>query len=181
MKNEYGIQIGARVSKETFDVLKQLAAVNEVSIGEYIEDIISTAYEKNSYFKDYERDIITNIIQSSSICKEDVIVVSAKSKTFVNDYINNSKWDCVQIAANRVKYLRYLAIYQVSPFSTITYYSEIDKIIPSSKQSRKMIIYCKPCKYLLNITSNLKEVRVQGRHYTSFNKLITAKDMAQVF
>jgi hypothetical protein len=79
--------------------------------------------------------------------------------------------------------IKYIAGYQTAPISAITYYAEVDRI-EKYKDSSKYVVHFKgPAKKMepIKFTEKKKGVAPQAPRYTTFNKLMKAKTISEVF
>ena len=115
----------------------------------------------------------------SNIKLENTIVVSVSAQN-KDDIIINPYWFGVQVAKNRLKYLHYIAFYQKAPISKIVYYGEFADNPEKDNNNNKYKFFINPLKELGSPISYNKEQKgysVQGRIYTSFDKLMNSKSI----
>jgi len=122
--------------------------------------------------------------QSSPIDKnlKDVIIISAQEDGFKEAFLGEDCWYAIRIAGGRRADIKYIAAYQTSPVSKITHIAEIKSIEE----------YGNDGKYKVNFASKAKELEspimrgngckhsMQSIRYTSYNRLMNAKDINEL-
>ena len=115
--------------------------------------------------------------KNESLRKIDTIIVSAHDDGFRNVFLDKNCWYSVNLNNNIIKKLKYIAIYQTSPISAITYYAKIFRI-ELYENTGKYIIYFKgkPIKLkTIKLDKDKGHLAPQGTKYTNFKKLKCAK------
>lgn len=113
----------------------------------------------------------------------DTIVVPAQEDGFRDTFLTENRWHEIRINATMIPKIKYIASYQVSPISAITYYAEVESIEPWKDGN----------KYVVNFKSSPKEIgpiklipkgktkALQNSRYTSLNQLLNAKNLDEAF
>ncbi len=116
----------------------------------------------------------------SNIKLENTIVVSVSAQN-KDDIIINPYWFGVQVAKNRLEYLHYIAFYQKAPISKIVYYGEFANIPKTDENDNNkykfFINQLKELEFPISYNKEQKGYSVQGRIYTSFDKLMNSKSI----
>ncbi len=110
------------------------------------------------------------------------IVVPARENGF-EEFTKNNQWYAIRIHASMIDRLKYIAAYQVSPISAITHYAEIASI-EKWQDTNKYILYFKEAAKQITpipLDKDKKGLAPQAPRYTSFEKLLKAKKLSQVF
>lgn len=111
------------------------------------------------------------------------IVVPAREEGFENEFLANNRWYAIRIHASMIDKLKYIATYQVSPISAITYYAEIASI-EKWQDTNKYIVYFKDAPKKITpipFDKDKKGIAPQSPRYTSLDRLLKAKKLSQVF
>lgn len=110
------------------------------------------------------------------------IVVPAREDGF-EQFIEHNRWFAIRISASMIDKIKYIAAYQVAPISAITHYAEIASI-EKWQDTNKYILYFKEAARQIPsipLDKDKKGLAPQAPRYTSFDKLIKAKKLSQVF
>ena len=110
------------------------------------------------------------------------IVVPAREDGF-EQFIEHNRWFAIRINASMIDKIKYIAAYQVSPISAITHYAEIASV-EKWQDTNKYILYFKEAAKQITpipLDKDKKGLAPQAPRYTSFEKLIKAKKLSQVF
>lgn len=125
--------------------------------------------------------------QGNSLKPEELntVVVPAREDGFEEEVIGKNRWYSIRIHASMLDKLKYIAIYQVAPVSAITHYAEIASI-DKWEDTNKYVLYFKDTAKAITPIPLDKEMGKKGLapqapRYTSFDKLIKAKKLSQVF
>jgi len=124
--------------------------------------------------------ITTKTIDPSEI---DTIVVPAQEEGFNEVFLNQNSWYAIRIHSSMIPKIKYIAAYRVAPESAITHIAEV-KSIEQWQESGKYILYFSgPAKEISPIRLVPKSIvkAPQSSRYTSYDKLLKAKTLDEVF
>jgi len=113
----------------------------------------------------------------------DTIVVPANEEGFNEVFLGKDQWYAIRISSSMIDRIKYIAGYQTSPISAITHYAEVSKI-EKYKDTGKYIVYFKePAKEIepIKLTTGKSGKAPQAPRYTTFEKLLKAKKLEDVF
>jgi hypothetical protein len=115
--------------------------------------------------------------------EKDTIVVPAHEEGFQKVFIEQNAWWAVRISGGMLEKIKYIAAYQTAPISAITYFAEIDRIESYGEEGKYKLIFSGPAKKLDQPIpfSDSPQGLMQGPKYTNFEKLKTAKKVADLF
>ena len=136
-------------------------------------------------FNDEIREAVEE--KGSSLKPEELntVVVAAREDGFEKEVIGNSQWYAIRIHASMLDKLKYIAIYQVAPISAITHYAEIASIEKWGDTNKYILKFKEAAKAIgpisLDKEMGKKGLAPQAPRYTSFDKLLKAKKLSQVF
>lgn len=101
---------------------------------------------------------------------------------FIEKY---DRWEFVKLDSNKIKYIKYLALYIGAPCSQIKVYMEIDrfeeKIMPD-KQKKYIIHLKRPYHYIdpgIEL-GNTSSIIARGIKYTTLEKILNAKEYSDI-
>lgn len=129
------------------------------------------------------RDIPVNKEKGIDPQKLDTIVAPANEEGFNKIFLSQDSWYAIRISSSMIDRIKYIASYQTSPISAITHYAEVSRI-EKYKDTGKYILYFKePAKEIKPIKMDSGELDKvpQGPRYTTFEKLMKAKTLDDVF
>lgn len=112
---------------------------------------------------------------------KDTIIVPAQKEGFEAVFIGEDCWYAIRISAGKINDIKYIAAYQTSPISAVTYYAEVDSIQPYGDGSKYQVNFKgKAIKLDQAITLDSPKYSPQAPVYTSYEKLIKAKTMKEL-
>lgn len=114
----------------------------------------------------------------------DTIVVPANEDGFNDVFLGQDCWFAIRISSSMIDRIKYIAGYQTSPISAITYYAEVSNIEKYKDSGKYIVNFKDKAKKIGPITfsPNRKKVRApQAPRYTKINKLLNAKSLDEVF
>lgn len=120
---------------------------------------------------------------STNRSEKDTIVVPAQREGFEETFIGENAWYAIRISGGKLDKIKYIAAYQTSPISAITYYAPVDHIEPYGEEGKYKLIFAEPAKALpIPIPfGDAPTGTMQGPHYTSFKKLMAARKLTDLF
>ncbi len=113
----------------------------------------------------------------------DTLVCAAKEEGFQRAFMEQKAWWAVRINVKNIKKIKYLAVYQVTPISKITYYAEVDRI-ELYKDTNKYILYFKSSPIKLDKPVGLgknSHLKPQGPKYTKLDTILKAKTIDDIW
>lgn len=113
----------------------------------------------------------------------DTVVVPANLQGFKEEFVGNNQWFAIRISSSMLDKIKYIAAYQTAPISAITHYAEVASI-EKWENTNKYILHFKGAAKKINpikLETKKKGSAPQAPRYTSFDKLIKAKNLSQAF
>ncbi len=102
----------------------------------------------------------------------DTIIVSAKDEGFYKVFLGEWCWYPIRIGTEKLKTLRWIAVYQTAPVSAITYFARIERIVDYLETGRYKIIFEEPEELLQPVALGMDRSKtLQGQRYTTMEKL----------
>ena len=112
----------------------------------------------------------------------DTIVIPAQEDGFKNVFLGENCWYSIRIGGGKLKDIKYIAAYQTSPISSITHYAEVQSIEPYGDGEKYKLNFSAPATKIEPIVyGSAKAGMLQSPRYTSFKKLLTAKELVDLF
>ncbi len=168
-----------KATEELYKVMAQLTIKTEI--------IEIESYQCGSHllhrFTPFKDDILEDINKNIDVDSLNTIIVPAREDGFQTQFINNERWFAIRISAAMIDKIKYIAAYQVSPISAITYVAEVDRI-EKYEDTNKYIVYFKPntIKRINKIElGNKKGLAPQSPRYCSFEMLLKAKTLDDIW
>jgi len=134
-------------------------------------------------FQEEIRDITEGKDKETKIQELDTIVVPANEEGFNEVFLGKYQWYAIRISSSMVDRIKYIAGYQTAPVSAITHHAEVSKI-EKYKDTGKYIVYFKePAKKIgpIKLTTGKSGTAPQAPRYTTYEKLIKAKKLEDIF
>lgn len=160
---------------ELFHVMAQLTIATEV-----IEAQTYVCGDKKLHrFSPFKDEVMTDLPIHSDADELDTIIVPAREDGFNGEFLKNDRWFAIRISSAMIEKIKYIAAYQVSPISGITYVAKVERI-EKYKDTNKYIVYFKP-----NSVSKINKVSLgkkkglapQAPKYSSYKAIMTAKTL----
>lgn len=171
-----------KITSDLENVINQLAM--KIDILEF-QSFISgdeTIYKFTPFMEEI-RDMPEGKEKEVDLQELDTIVVPANEEGFNETFLGENKWYAIRISSSMIDRIRYIAGYQTSPISAITYYAEVSKI-EKYKDTGKYIVYFKePAKDIgpIKLTTGKRGKAPQAPRYTTYEKLMKAKKLEDIF
>jgi len=134
-------------------------------------------------FQEEIREITEGKDKETEVQALDTIVVPANEEGFNEVFLRKNQWYAIRISSSMIDRIKYIAGYQTTPISAITHYAEVAKI-EKYKDTGKYIVYFKePAKKIgpIKLTTGKSGSAPQGPRYTTYEKLIKAKKLEDIF
>ena len=171
-----------KVTSDLVNVVNQLAI--KIDILEF-QTFISGNEIINKYtpFQEEIRDVTEGKGKEIEVQELNTIVVPANEEGFKEVFLEKNQWYEIRISSSMIDRIKYIAGYQTTPISAITHYAEVSKI-EKYKDTGKYIVYFKePAKDngAIKLTTGKKGKAPQAPRYTTYEKLIKAKKLEDIF
>ena len=112
----------------------------------------------------------------------DTVVVPAQNENFQQMFLDENCWYQIRIRSSMIPKIKYIAAYRVAPVSAITHFAEVKKIELWKDTSKYILYFAAPAKPIgpIKLTPG-KTSWPQGPRYTSFERLMKAKNLDEAF
>jgi hypothetical protein len=112
----------------------------------------------------------------------DTVIVPARTEGFDRTFLGKNCWYAIRISGGMLPKIKYIAAYRTQPDSAITHFAPVASVEPYGEEG----------KYKLNLADAAKPIgpipredvpsgSMQGPRYTTFQKLLSAKKLADLF
>ncbi|MCI8609664.1 MAG: hypothetical protein HFE73_08485 [Firmicutes bacterium] len=164
---------------ELYNVMAQLTMSTEV-----IEAQTYVCGNKKLHrFSPFKDEVMTDLTPDIDADELDTIVVPAREEGFNEEFLKNNRWFEIRISSAMIDKIKYIAAYQVSPVSGITYVGEVDRI-ERYKDTNKYIVFFKPgtVKKINKVSLGTKKgMAPQAPRYSSYKKILEAKTLDELW
>jgi hypothetical protein len=112
----------------------------------------------------------------------DTIVVPAQEDGFEETFIGENRWYQIRIHSSMIPKIKYIAVYRVAPVSAITHIASVKNIERWKDTAKYVLNFSEPAKPIdpIKLTPG-KTSWPQGPRYTSFERLMKAKNLDEAF
>jgi hypothetical protein len=109
----------------------------------------------------------------------DTVVVPAHKDGFEEVFLGENRWYAIHIAAALRPQIKYIAAYQVSPESAITYLAPVKSIEPWQDSGKYVVNFAESAKKIepIRLLKNGRVTAPQSRRYTTLSRLRSAKSL----
>jgi hypothetical protein len=112
----------------------------------------------------------------------DTVIVPARQEGFEETFLGENCWHAIRISGGMREKIKYIAGYQIVPVAAVTHYAPVARIEPYGEEGKYKLIFAEPAKPIGPIGfADAPSGSMQGPRYTSFQKLLTAKKLADLF
>ena len=113
---------------------------------------------------------------------QDTIIVPAQEEGFKRVFIGENCWHAIRIGGGKIKDIKYIAAYQTAPISEVTHIAEVKSIEPYGDGGKYRLNFVSPAKPISPIKfGKAKQGILQSSRYTSYKKLMSAKELMDLF
>jgi len=112
----------------------------------------------------------------------DTVVVPAQEDGFQEVFLGKDCWYAIRISGGMLPRIKYIAAYRTAPISAITHWAPVDRIEPYGDSGKYRLVFAEPAKEIAPIPYGAGFTgTMQGPHYTSFERLLAATSLADLF
>lgn len=112
----------------------------------------------------------------------DTIVIPAREEGFNEVFIGEDCWYSIRINSKMIPKIKYIAAYQVAPISAITHIAKVESIEKYENTKKYILYFSEPAVKIEPVKlGNIKKNAPQSPRYTSYDKLIAANSIDDVF
>jgi predicted DNA binding CopG/RHH family protein len=181
-KEVRGIIVIDKITSDLENVVNQLTM--KIDILEF-QTFISGNEIINKFtpFQEEIREVTEGKGKEIEVQELNTIVVPANEEGFKEVFLGKDQWYAIRISSSMIERIKYIAGYQTTPISAITHYAEVSKIV-KYKDTGKYIVYFKePAKKIgpIKLTTGKSGTAPQAPRYTTYEKLIKAKKLEDIF
>jgi hypothetical protein len=114
----------------------------------------------------------------------DTVVVPARREGFEETFLGEDCWYKIGMASSMVEQVEYIAAYRTAPVSAITHYAKVASIEKYQDTGKYILHFKEPAEEIGPIPlpdDHSGGLAPQSRRYTTFDRLMGAETMAEVF
>ena len=113
----------------------------------------------------------------------DTVVVPAREEGFKRAFLGDGRWWAIRIHSSMIPKIKHIATYQVSPISAITHIAPVARIEPWKDSGKYMVTLAESATKIkpIKLVSKGQVKALQSLRYTSYEKLMAAKNLDEVF
>lgn len=113
----------------------------------------------------------------------DTVVVPAREDGFQETFLGENRWYAIRIHGSMIPQIKYIAVYQVAPISAITHWAQVNNIEPWENTGKFVVNFVESAKEIgpIPLVPKGKVKALQNLRYTSFDRLLKAKTLDEVF
>ncbi|PLS83932.1 MAG: hypothetical protein CYG60_20600 [Actinobacteria bacterium] len=114
----------------------------------------------------------------------DTVVVPAQEEGFNEVFLGENRWRAVRLHSSMIPKIKHVAAYQVAPVSAISYVAPVESIEPWQDSGKYVLNFSEPATKLpqeIKLVPKGKVKAPQSLRYTSYERLMNAKTMEEVF
>jgi hypothetical protein len=132
---------------------------------------------------DDQKSIKNDTTVSNNIREYDTIVCPSTGEGLEKAFIEKNAWWAVRIGHSNIKKLKYIALYEAAPISSIRYYAKITKIEPYEDMPGKYIIHHDGNIIKLEnsiILGKVHQLALFGPRYYKLEDILNSKTLAEL-
>ena len=122
---------------------------------------------------------------TKSVSPEDIdtIVVPAQEEGFLSAFIESNAWWQIRISVSMLDKIKYIAAYRTAPISAITHIAEVARIEKYQDTNKYILYFKEPAKEIshIELDKDKKGIAPQASRYTSYDRLMKATKLSEVF
>lgn len=119
---------------------------------------------------------------SSPIHAKDTIIVPAQEDGFKEVFLGENCWYAIRISGGKLHEIKYIAAYRTAPVSAVTHFAEVESIELYGDGGKYRLNFKGPAEKIGPIVfGEAKAGSMQSPRYTTFEKLMSAKSLDQLF
>jgi hypothetical protein len=110
------------------------------------------------------------------------VIVPAQQDGFEKVFLAENCWYAIRISGGMLSKIKYVAAYRTQPESKVTHYAPVASIEPYGEQGKYKLIFGEPAKPVGPIPfADAPQGSMQGPRYTTFEKLMKARKLTDLF
>ena len=157
--------------------------VEILTLERYKTKIGERLYKFEPFLSDVTTEDEKRVMPTLDPSEIDTIVVAAREDGFKEVFLNENRWYAIRVHSSMIPKIKYLAAYQVSPVSAITHVAKVSSIEIWKETNKYTVNFLTPAKKIKSIMLIPKGIikAPQAPRYTSYKRLIKAKNLDEVF
>lgn len=136
-------------------------------------------------FEPFQGDVKVDLPLKNNVSVDelDTIIIPAREEGFNEVFLGENCRYAIRMSSSMIKRIKFIAAYQVSPISAITYYAEVANIEKYNNTNKYIVHFKEAAKEIgpIKLPKDKPNIAPQALRYTNFNKLKTARSLIDVF
>jgi hypothetical protein len=114
--------------------------------------------------------------------EKDTVIVPAQKDGFERVFLGEDRWRAIRVSGGMLRRIKYVAAYQVQPVSAVTHYAPVERIEPYGEEGKYQLVFSAKAKPLEHPVpfGDAPQGAMQGPRYTSFERLLAARKLADL-
>tara|TARA_B110001454_G_scaffold101549_1_gene95916 strand:- start:14258 stop:15277 length:1020 start_codon:yes stop_codon:yes gene_type:complete len=178
--------------EELYNVLEKIrASISVIELKTFQNDSGDFFYQFNSLYEELGEDVVTEKRPSNSSAdamerkrnrraKCDTVVVPAREEGFKKVFLGENRWYAIRIGAAMKDKIKYIASYEKSPISAITYVAKVKEIRPYKDTGKYEVIFEAPAEKIEPIKLQDSNMSPQGPVYIEYEKIKNSKNLDEL-
>jgi hypothetical protein len=110
------------------------------------------------------------------------VIVPAQPDGFERVFLGQNCWHAIRISGGMLPKIKYIAAYRTQPEMKVTHYAPVSSIEPYGEEGKYKLIFGEPAKSIGPIPfADAPQGSMQGPRYTTFEKLMKARKLTDLF
>ncbi len=178
--------------EELYNVLEKIrASISVIELKTFRNDSGDFFYQFDSLYEEQGQDVVNEEKASNSSAEAmerkrnrrarcDTIVVPAREEGFKKVFLGENRWHAIRIGAAMKDKIKYIASYEKSPISAITYVAKVKEIRPYKDTGKYEVIFEAPAIKIEPIKLHDSKLSPQGPVYIEYEKLKVSKTLDEL-
>jgi len=178
-----------RIIEESYPDLRNYfyiwISAEEYSIEKYLETNITSIYTQLNFPSEaaaFRKVMDKPEFTSFNAPEVDLVIFPAHNEGFEERFLGEKRWYPVRIGKDKIKNIKYIALYRSAPVSGITHFAKVGEIKRYEDTDRYLVVLGDPIKLPETVKlGDTKATAMRTSRYTNLDKLLQANEVADLF